>query len=34
MNESIFNLLKEKKYKGNNVNNYEWKLDFDSLLNN
>ena len=34
MNDSIYNLLKEKKYKGNNVNYYEWKLDFDGLLNN
>ena len=33
MNESIFNLLKEKKYKRNNVNSYEWRLDFDNLIN-
>ena len=34
MNDSVYNLLKEKKYKGNNVNYYEWRMDFDGLLNN
>ena len=34
LNESIYNVIKEKKYKGNIVNNYEWRINFDSLLKN
>ena len=34
LNESIYNVIKEKKYKGTNVNNYEWRINFDSLLKN
>ena len=32
LNESFYNLIKEKKYKGNTVNHYEWTINFDSLL--
>ena len=34
LNENVYKLIKEKSYKRNRVNNFEWKLDFDELKNN
>ena len=33
LDEKIFDIFKEKKYKHNNINYFEWILDFDELLN-